>query len=1297
MIAILAGMTLKRWFHLIPILLMTSLGHAGCGRHAPNQTDVLRETRVPLSESVLRNLVGNANAPISVESASTRVLSSFVLQRASGQPKTVSTWVADVGAGFRYPLLRVEEPHADTQQSSTPLRVAVASHVLVRVKSGVSHPQLASIDSVLGYRTEPIPYVPDLYVAYLGDAQTASIRKQLMQPETMLEAMDGYLAHRDIVQSVEPDYLYTLAETAPTHPEVQVPSAMWGLHNTGQSRFDAPGIEDADIDAPEAWQAVYAASTPQVTVAVVDTGVDYRHHEFRSPSGESVIDTDHDKNFVRARPSDPPTDDAMDDHYHGTHVAGTIVASQDGKDAVGVSRNVRVLPIKILNESGVGVESDIVAAFHYLAQIHSQGSVKLLATSNSWGGSSYSEELYNAIKAGTDPTTAGVEPVLCVAAAGNDGKDGATYPAAYNIGNIISVGASTWAEQRAAYSNFGTDSVDLFAPGSGVLSTAPGDSYKYLDGTSMATPHVTAVAALVKQKFSTMQAAGIKARLLQSVDVKPQYAASVSGGRLNAENAVSDEPRLTLLSSRIDDNMALSPRNKPNEHLDPGETVDLRLSFHNVSDVRLAHALVSISAVDPNVKIISNAEFDLGEIHPWQVVSGQPEAGVRIDLSSYTSVSPIRLIVDVKQDGRVSARRETLTLPVGATRTIRGRVTLDGQPLEDVTVHAVGRAVDPTGYDGTFHLELDPSIEEVSLSLDRSDLLRSVRQIKLDHELFDLAINYRRVPFKVRVTKEGTLSPAANALVMLRGPYDTATREYRTDGSGRVNAELIVDLGTTTQASLTVEPSYGEYARVRRSISLSVEGREITVQVKPSDYAMISLPMVPDFLKGWGTGINHRGQVVGSLLTRTTSYNSSVAFAFSDHNRNGQQDENEITLIGDPYGMSTVTGVSDTGFVLFQKQSSRAAPVMSYLAASTGADLVYLGGFSPVPETFASAINTHGTIVGRTWGKPGGHPTWQGFVLTPEERPNGTLNFFKVGSGVGINALMRSATTSTEVNAPYLPTDINSHHHIAGTVGIGASAGQAFVWHKGLLGHHGYETFSTECTGHIRNVLINDRNDVVINGAKKCVVVRSAKSSLNDVASKRLEIPGENIFIKDINNLDEWVGTYDTYSPALWRIQRDASGSPTGAEMVPLDDIAPPNTFAYEVNAINDCGEIVGTQISMPHQLERPFLLRPIKNRGLLRVDAGPETVTKEAQTYLRGNMVSCHRDATPVSVQWSLVSGPARATFSAPAALTTKVEVGSAGTYVFDLEVRAGPETKHSYAIWTVKDQPPPLVAPQP
>ena len=298
------------------------------------------------------------------------------------------------------------------------------------------------------------------------------------------------------IEYAEPNYIVT-ASLTPNDPGF---NQLWGLHNTAQTG----GTADADIDALEAWET---AKDTNLVVGIIDTGIDYTHEDLASniwtnpgeisgngldDDGNGFIDDIHGWDFVGVGDNDP-----MDNQGHGTHVAGTIVAiGNNGIGVTGINWLGRVAALKFLDSNGSGTIADAVEAIQYA------NLMGLKVTNNSWGGSGYSQALYDAI------STANTAGNLFVAAAGNNAINtdvSPSYPSSYNLPNIISVAATDHNDLLAYFSNYGANSVDLGAPGVNIYSTVPTGScnlcnpsgYSSLNGTSMATPHVTGATALL--------------------------------------------------------------------------------------------------------------------------------------------------------------------------------------------------------------------------------------------------------------------------------------------------------------------------------------------------------------------------------------------------------------------------------------------------------------------------------------------------------------------------------------------------------------------------------------------------------------------------------------------------------------------------------------------------------------------------------------------------------------------------------------------------------------------------------
>jgi thermitase len=419
-------------------------------------------------------------------------------------------------------------------QTPAPNGTVVAGEIIVKFRPGVNASAKADAHRQGGgtARTEIVRTGLQLVTVPRG-TETAAISRYRNNPN---------------VSYAQPNFVRRLPEPLSHAPGSEIVPGdyyfdeQWALHNTGQYFYCIPFLgdelcfyiakADADIDAPEAW----ALSTgTNVAVAIIDTGLDYSHPDL---AGKFIGGWD----FVN-NDGDP-----MDDHGHGTHVAGTIAAlinNPTGDPAAeegvaGVAPNALILSYKVCTPDGQCNDFAIAQA---IARAVTDGAKVI---NMSLGGIEYSQAMFDAVQ---DAWTAGL---VIVAGAGNDGVTTPFYPAAFP--NVIAVGAFDEDHRRASFSNYG-NWVDISAPGNVIMSTVPmsqctatttpGDigCYTWNTGTSMATPHVSGAAALVWSRGDVVSNQQVVDILLNSADprgIDPVRldSWSVHGG-LNLHNAMT--------------------------------------------------------------------------------------------------------------------------------------------------------------------------------------------------------------------------------------------------------------------------------------------------------------------------------------------------------------------------------------------------------------------------------------------------------------------------------------------------------------------------------------------------------------------------------------------------------------------------------------------------------------------------------------------------------------------------------------------------------------------------------------
>ncbi|MEY3176139.1 MAG: hypothetical protein RLZZ436_4053 [Planctomycetota bacterium] len=452
------------------------------------------------------------------------------------------------GSLFAKPSQRRQQSHVQGPAEPLEARLVLSStnyvpnHVLVGLKPGYSSPE-AAVESlsalVPGTESRPLGnYGVFLMKLPAGRSVPAAI--------SMLQGQPG-------IRYAEPDWLQTTS-AVPNDPDY---GQMWGMENTGQSVNGYAGTAGADVDADVAWN--FSTGSRSVVVAVIDTGVDFRHPDLAANiwvnageiAGNNIDDDNNgyvdDVNGYDFADGDSDPSDILG---HGTHVAGTVGAVGDnGIGTTGINWNVSIMPLKAATAFGGLPVSATIEALNYAVMMGST------VSNHSYGSYFSSQAQEDSIIA------AGAAGHIVVCAAGNDTNNNDFFPAfptSYPQDNLISVAATDQDDNLASFSNFGAFNVDIGAPGVNIWSTTPqGGSfiypadYAFSDGTSMASPMVAGAIGLIRSLAPTVNYRTVIDAVYQGADRLASLNGLVStGARLNVAGALQQLPLATISANR---------------------------------------------------------------------------------------------------------------------------------------------------------------------------------------------------------------------------------------------------------------------------------------------------------------------------------------------------------------------------------------------------------------------------------------------------------------------------------------------------------------------------------------------------------------------------------------------------------------------------------------------------------------------------------------------------------------------------------------------------------------------------
>ena len=345
--------------------------------------------------------------------------------------------------------------------------------------------------------------------------ETGSFELVKTKVGTDLRKFARELSNNPNIALVEPDYLAYINVEAPDDPDFD---EQWGLNNSGQTS----GTTDADINALEMWDVT--TGNANIVIGVLDTGVNYTHEDIANNMWENpneiadngidddnngYIDDIHGINAIE------DSGDPLDNNGHGTHVAGIIAAEDNSVGVVGVIPTAKIIACKWLGSDGSGFISNAIKCLTYFKDLKDAG-IDVLLTNNSWGIGTNSAALYDAI---AEHQTLGI---LFIAAAGNSAYNHdyqTDYPSGFDLTNIISVASTDHNDALSDFSDYGAHSVAIGAPGEDIYSLSHTGGYTELSGTSMAAPHVSGLAGIIKASDDSLNWIQIKNLVLAGGEI----------------------------------------------------------------------------------------------------------------------------------------------------------------------------------------------------------------------------------------------------------------------------------------------------------------------------------------------------------------------------------------------------------------------------------------------------------------------------------------------------------------------------------------------------------------------------------------------------------------------------------------------------------------------------------------------------------------------------------------------------------------------------------------------------------
>ena len=585
----------------------------------------------------------------------------------------------------------------------------VPGEILVQFAPNATAAKRASVRSAVGGELAETIWTGPMRASGMG-----SLERVKIAPGIALEKALAAYERMPLVAYAEPNYIFRPAVIS--NDTYYTGGSLWGMYGSDTPSAVGPSrtTNSFGIDAERAWNAGITGSS-NVVVGIIDEGVQVTHPDLAGNiwvnpydpidgfdnDGNGYVDDVHGWDFVYNNNS---VYDSGED-AHGTHVAGTIGGvGGNGSGVVGVNWDVAMISTKFLGPTG-GSLTNAVKALDYLTDLKVRHGINLVATNNSWGGGSYSQSLHNAI------LRSAKQDILFVAAAGNSTTNNdttASYPSNYNtkVGtstqsaasydSVIAVASITSSGALSGFSSYGAATVDLGAPGSGIWSSVPANSYASYNGTSMATPHVTgAIALYASTQSQPIDGATLRNAILSTTTPTTSLAGkTVTGGRLNVYNAIQagKSPGITV--------SAATPSTVTTE---AGGSVSFTLVLNAAPT---ANVTIPISSDDPTEATVNISSLVFTPAN-WAIPQTVTVTGVNDFIDdgnvNYSVVLGAALSSDANYNGRdpadVSLSNQdddtagvTVSSPTPGNQTTESggfvsfTINLNSEPLADVTI-----------------------------------------------------------------------------------------------------------------------------------------------------------------------------------------------------------------------------------------------------------------------------------------------------------------------------------------------------------------------------------------------------------------------------------------------------------------------------------------------------------------------------------------------------------------------------------------------------------------------------------